>query len=138
MYGLQYNDSFDAIHICWDFYWPFSQQGLYSVLQQHTSYSRHHDVIYDRPLCVLNLFDNIDFFEQICKTILSVRLSKPRGIALDPNEGCMFFTVWGTDIAKLERSNLDGEERFVLIDTKIVYPYGITVDFPNKWVKSIY
>ena len=68
----------------------------------------------------------------ICKTILSVRLSKPRGIALDPNEGCMFFTVWGTDIAKLERANLDGEERYVLIDTKIVYPYGITIDFPNK------
>ena len=68
----------------------------------------------------------------ICKTILSVRLSKPRGIALDPNEGCMFFTVWGTDIAKLERANLDGEERYVLIDTKIVYPYGITIDFPTK------
>ena len=68
----------------------------------------------------------------ICKTILSIRLSKPRGIALDPNEGFMFFTVWGTDIAKLERANLDGEERYVLIDTKIVYPYGITIDFPNK------
>ena len=51
---------------------------------------------------------------------------------LDPNEGFMFFSVWGTDIAKLERANLDGEERYVLIDTKIVYPYGITVDFPNK------
>ena len=68
----------------------------------------------------------------LCKTILSIRLSKPRGVALDPNEGYMFFTVWGTDIAKLERANLDGEERYVLIDTKIVYPYGITIDFPNK------
>ena len=68
----------------------------------------------------------------VCKTILSIRLSKPRGIALGPNEGFMFFSVWGTDIAKLERANLDGDQRYVLIDTKIVYPYGITVDYPNK------
>ena len=95
--------------------------------------SKDHDVIYGRPFNVCSIRNlTLTFFEQICKTILSVRLSKPRGIALDPNEGCMFFTVWGTDIAKLERSNLDGEERFVLIDTKIVYPYGITIDFPNK------
>ena len=75
----------------------------------------------------------------ICKSILSVHLSKPRGIALDPNEGLMFFTVWGANSAKLERAELDGEARQILVDTKIVYPYGLTVDFPLKrvyWVDT--
>lgn len=75
----------------------------------------------------------------VCKSILSVHLSKPRGIALDPNEGLMFFTVWGANSAKLERAELDGEARQILVDTKIVYPYGLTVDFPLKrvyWVDT--
>ena len=42
----------------------------------------------------------------LCKMILSAHLSKPRGIALDPNEGFMFFTVWGSEQAKLERASL--------------------------------
>ena len=69
-----------------------------------------------------------------CKTVLSVGLSKPRGIALDPNEGVMFFTVWGANKAKLERAELDGRKRKILVDSKIVYPYGITLDYPNKQV----
>lgn len=44
----------------------------------------------------------------LCKIILSVQLSKPRGLAVDPNSGLLFFTVWGTNTAKLERSELDG------------------------------
>ena len=42
----------------------------------------------------------------LCKMILSAHLSKPRGIALDPNEGFMFFTIWGSEQAKLERASL--------------------------------
>lgn len=75
----------------------------------------------------------------LCKMILSAHLSQPRGIALDPNEGLMFFTVWGSDSAKLERASLDGSQRRVLVDTKIVYPYGITLDLPLKrvyWVDT--
>ena len=75
----------------------------------------------------------------LCKTILSVHLSKPRGIALDPNEGMMFFTIWGSDPSSLNRASLDGEDRSVLVDSKIVYPYGLTLDFPMKriyWVDT--
>jgi hypothetical protein len=39
----------------------------------------------------------------LCKTVVSVHVSKPRGIALDPDSGFMFFTVWGSDTAKIER-----------------------------------
>ena len=42
----------------------------------------------------------------LCKTLVSVRVSKPRGIALDPNAGLMFFSVWGSDTAKIERAQL--------------------------------
>ena len=75
----------------------------------------------------------------LCKIILSARLSKPRGIALDPSEGKMFFTVWGSNTAKLETASLDGEQRQILVNTKIVYPYGITLDLPLKrvyWVDT--
>ena len=53
------------------------------------------------PLCFKSSSD-----EFLCKMILSAHLSKPRGIALDPNEGFMFFTVWGSEQAKLERASL--------------------------------
>ena len=43
----------------------------------------------------------------LCKTLVSVRVSKPRGIALDPNAGLMFFSVWGgSNTAKIERAQL--------------------------------
>ena len=70
----------------------------------------------------------------LCKVVLSVGISKPRGIALDPNEGLMFLTVWGANKAKLIRANLDGRKARMLVDSKIVYPSGITIDYPNKHV----
>lgn len=46
----------------------------------------------------------------------------------------MFFTNWGTSQPKLERALMDGSQKTTLIDTKIVYPFGVTVDFPNGHV----
>ena len=92
-----------------------------------------------KELILLCAFKSLPKNKFVCKTILSVHLSKPRGIALDPNEGLMFFTVWGANSAKLERAELDGSARQILVDTKIVYPYGLTVDFPLKrvyWVDT--
>lgn len=45
----------------------------------------------------------------------------------------MFFTKWGTT-SSLERALLNGKSRMVLVDYKIVYPYGVTVDFPLEHV----
>ncbi|KAI5726754.1 hypothetical protein M8J76_007920 [Diaphorina citri] len=69
-----------------------------------------------------------------CMIAIDLNLSKPRGIALDPTSGYMFFTKWGATRPMLERSLLDGTERFPMVTHKIVYPYGVTVDFPNKHV----
>ena len=71
--------------------------------------------------------------------IISSRLSKPRGIALDPNNGLMFFTVWSANQAKLEKADLDGKNRKILVNSKIVYPYGLTIDLPLQrvyWVDT--
>ncbi|XP_052130857.1 prolow-density lipoprotein receptor-related protein 1 isoform X2 [Frankliniella occidentalis] len=71
---------------------------------------------------------------QVCTIIVDVNIGKPRGIALDPTKGYMFFTKWGTAQPSLERAKMDGTERITLVDRRIVYPYGVSVDFPNQHV----
>lgn len=50
--------------------------------------------------------------------------------------GLMFFTEWGSAPPRLERALLDGSERRTLVSTKIVYPYGVAVDLPNRSVDT--
>jgi hypothetical protein len=49
----------------------------------------------------------------------------------------MFFTEWGSATPRLERALLDGSERRTLVNTKIVYPYGVAVDLPNRFLFTI-
>lgn len=70
----------------------------------------------------------------LCRSVVDSELSKPRGLALDPTQGFMFFTVWGTSKTGLDRALLDGSERTPLVNKKIVYPCGVTVDLPTKHV----
>lgn len=46
----------------------------------------------------------------------------------------MFFTKWGQFPAMVERAQLSGLDRQPLVDHKIVYPYGLTVDIPSEHV----
>lgn len=46
----------------------------------------------------------------------------------------MFFTKWGQFPAMVERAKLNGLDRQSLVDHKIVYPYGLTVDIPSEHV----
>lgn len=51
----------------------------------------------------------------------------------------MFFTKWGQYPAMVERAQLSGLDRVPLIEHKIVYPYGLTVDIPSEhiyWVDT--
>jgi len=51
----------------------------------------------------------------------------------------MFFTKWGQYPAMVERATLSGHDRLPLVDHKIVYPYGLTVDIPSEhiyWVDT--
>lgn len=49
-----------------------------------------------------------------CIIICDNQLSKPRGIALDPTRGFMFFTKWGASPPMLERALLNGSDRYKL------------------------
>lgn len=69
-----------------------------------------------------------------CDVLVERDLKKPRAIALDPTNGLMFFSKWGSSPSMLERCKMDGSEREPLVTNKIVYPYGVTVDYPNKHV----
>lgn len=63
-------------------------------------------------------------------TILnSTVLSKPRGIAVHPRAGYLFWTDWDRNSPSVSRSNLDGTNVKMLFTTPIVqWPNGITID----------
>ncbi|WAR22301.1 LRP4-like protein [Mya arenaria] len=51
---------------------------------------------------------------------------KPRAIALDPEQGIMFWTDHGTTPAVLMRANMDGSDMAIVYD-KIVWPNGVAI-----------
>lgn len=63
-------------------------------------------------------------------TILDSKvLSKPRGIAVHPKAGYLFWTDWDRSNPSVSRSNLDGTNIKKLFGTPIVeWPNGITID----------
>ncbi|XP_077997377.1 prolow-density lipoprotein receptor-related protein 1-like [Glandiceps talaboti] len=74
----------------------------------------------------------------VCITIIDTDLVNPRGIALDPNKGVMFFTDWGSQ-PKVESANMDGTDRRPLVTTKVVFPHGVTLDYAQErvyWVDA--
>ena len=74
-----------------------------------------------------------------CRVVLSQDVSRPRGIALDPDAGFLFVTRWGSGRPRLERAQLDGLGRKELVTTDIVYPQAVAVDLPNRkvfWVDA--
>ncbi|KAL9703738.1 hypothetical protein quinque_007256 [Culex quinquefasciatus] len=69
-----------------------------------------------------------------CTIILENDLMKPRGMALDPTKGFLFFTKWGNSLASVERSFLDGSNRTSIVLKKIVYPHGVALDLAMQHV----
>ncbi|KAJ8982348.1 hypothetical protein NQ317_013098, partial [Molorchus minor] len=65
------------------------------------------------------------------RTILDSRiLRKPRGIALHPQNGYMFWTDWSAENPSINRANLDGSNNITLFGRdKVEWPNGITVDY---------
>ncbi|XP_072931091.1 uncharacterized protein RpS19a isoform X1 [Epargyreus clarus] len=63
-------------------------------------------------------------------TILDSKvLSKPRGIAVHPRAGYLFWTDWDRNSPSVSRSNLDGTDVKKLFTKPIVqWPNGITID----------
>ncbi|XP_065832092.1 low-density lipoprotein receptor-like isoform X2 [Oscarella lobularis] len=69
------------------------------------------------------------------RVIVSMPKSKPRGIAVDPRRGVMFWTDWG-EWSLVVRANMDGSDVRVLInDTDVAkWPNGLTIDLYGEYV----
>lgn len=67
-------------------------------------------------------------------------LSSVHLLTICPHSGlllCSFRKVFFTDygqIPKVERCDMDGQNRTKLVDTKIVFPHGITLDLVSRLV----
>ncbi|KAJ8953257.1 hypothetical protein NQ318_015839 [Aromia moschata] len=72
------------------------------------------------------------------KSSLKMSLRRPRAIALNPMEGWMFWTDWGSD-PKIERSGMDGSHRQTIVSYDVKWPNGLTLDLVKKkvyWVDA--
>ncbi|CAG0878905.1 unnamed protein product [Cyprideis torosa] len=83
----------------------------------------------------LNVLEVVDSEGQNRVVLLSTNMSQPRGIAVDPLQGnrFLFWTDWG-EHPRIERIALDGSNRKTIIDTKIFWPNGLTLDISTKKV----
>uniref|UniRef100_A0A915PQD1 EGF-like domain-containing protein n=1 Tax=Setaria digitata TaxID=48799 RepID=A0A915PQD1_9BILA len=65
--------------------------------------------------------------------VISHGLKQPRGLALDPDGGYMFFSDWHESTSRIEEAWLDGSHRRVLVSLeRDAWPNGIAVDVKHK------
>ncbi|XP_040174027.1 putative vitellogenin receptor [Anopheles arabiensis] len=73
-----------------------------------------------------------------CRAIVQDELHKPRGIALLPQNGTLFYSDWGNN-AMIGRARMDGTEQQVVVSDGIHWPNGLTLDWPNQrlyWIDA--
>lgn len=77
---------------------------------------------------------NLDGSQRVI--LITENLGHPRGIALDPTVGYLFFSDWESLSGgpKVERAFMDGTNRKDLVKTKLGWPAGITLDMVSKRV----
>ncbi|XP_049531787.1 low-density lipoprotein receptor-like isoform X4 [Anopheles darlingi] len=72
------------------------------------------------------------------KVLIKDDLEIPRAIALDPIDGWMYWSDWGTS-PRIERAGMDGTHRQVIVQYEVKWPNGITLDLVRKrvyWVDA--
>lgn len=71
-----------------------------------------------------------------CTVLISKHIDQPRAIVLHPLEGLMFWTDWG-EAPAIAKAKMDGSDDVNIVDTNIVWPNGLTIDYPSErlyWV----
>ena len=63
----------------------------------------------------------------------SLKLDEPRGVAVDPLKGYLFWTDWG-DHSHIGRASMDGSAQQHIITNDVVWPNGIAVDTITQYV----
>ncbi|XP_076088432.1 low-density lipoprotein receptor-related protein 2-like [Mytilus galloprovincialis] len=69
------------------------------------------------------------------RDVISDNLQIPRGLAVDPNAGYMFFSDYGSKPhhdARIERAFMNGSHRYTFPIKKVVAPSSITLDLVTK------
>uniref|UniRef100_A0A3Q2ZKI3 EGF-like domain-containing protein n=1 Tax=Hippocampus comes TaxID=109280 RepID=A0A3Q2ZKI3_HIPCM len=72
----------------------------------------------------------IDLSSPTSRTIIA-HVSRPRAIMLDPCRGYMYWTDWGTH-AKIERATLGGNFRKEIVNSSLVWPNGLSLDYEEE------
>lgn len=67
------------------------------------------------------------------KTIIRDDMEEPRSIAVNPLEGWLYWTDWGS-VPKIERAGMDGSHRQVIVAQDVKWPNGLTLDLVGKRV----
>ena len=73
-----------------------------------------------------------------CTIIIKDRNEKPRGLALLPSSGIMYWTEWGSN-SRILMGGMDGRNGSALITENLEWPNSLTIDYANNrlyWVDS--
>ncbi|TRY76952.1 hypothetical protein TCAL_09210 [Tigriopus californicus] len=64
------------------------------------------------------------------KTILKGKMSRPRGLAIHPLEGYLFYSDWNEKQPHIGRTNMDGSDQKMLFSRPLVqWPNGLAIDY---------
>lgn len=62
------------------------------------------------------------------KVLINEDLVEPRAVAVAPEHGYLFWSDWNEKRPKIERADLDGSDRVVLVKDGLGWPNGIALD----------
>lgn len=144
--------SYDGNYI----YWTNIQKEAESIVKARLDHSEQEILLtsgLDSPedLAVDWLTGNIYFSDNVmhhiavcsndgvhCMVLVSADVHQPRGVALWPERGEIYWTDWG-DKPAISRASMDGNDCSALVTNNIHWPNGIALDMHNKriyWVDA--
>ncbi|KAK3912221.1 Very low-density lipoprotein receptor [Frankliniella fusca] len=65
------------------------------------------------------------------KTVIQGKMEEPRSIAVNPLDGWLYWTDWGS-VPKIERAGMDGSHREDIVTHDIKWPNGLTLDLVGR------
>ncbi|KRX90216.1 Prolow-density lipoprotein receptor-related protein 1, partial [Trichinella pseudospiralis] len=109
-------DNFDKEHT-WYYEAEYCLDGVEQIAKDWINGNWYFiDDTYDRLFVCTAILDR-------CVTLLSGTLDKPKDIAIDPREGYIFITDWGSFQPSLVRVNMDGSNLTRFVDVSVIYPH---------------
>ncbi|XP_066592780.1 vitellogenin receptor [Prorops nasuta] len=73
-----------------------------------------------------------------CTILITERTDKPRGIALLPSKGIMYWSDWSST-PHISMASMDGKNAIPFITENIAWPNGLSIDYPTNrlyWVDA--